>query len=276
MSNVAIVTDSSACLPATTAASLGIRVLPITVHLPGSDHLDGGDGLPQHVYEALDNDRPVKSSEPSMADYLAAIEEVEAADGVVVITPAVEFTAMFHHAASACELAGRRAVTVDSRTAAAGQGLVVQAGARAAAGGAPLDGVLRALERACGRVDLVASLASLAPLRRSGRVPSASLVQPDRERQAARTLFRMRRGAVEPLASVRSSEAAVEAIGAEWEAAGRPGDSDCMVFHADCPLLAGQVGRRLGGVTLISEFSAAMGIHTGRGVVGAAWVSPTC
>lgn len=272
MSNVAIVTDSSACLPAATSGPLGIRVLPITVHLPGSDHLDGGDGLPQLVYQALDRNQPVKSSEPSMADYLDAIEEAGPGP-VVVVTPAVEFTAMFGHATSACDLAGHRAVAVDSRTAAAGQGLVVRAGARVAAGGGSLDRVLRALDLASGRVDLVASLATLVPLRRSGRVPSASLVQPGRGRDARRTLFRMREGAVEPLASVRSPEAAVEAIGAEWESGGRPGADSCMVFHADCPALADQLGRRLGGVTSISEFSAAMGIHTGRGVVGAAWTS---
>ena len=34
MGKVAVVTDSSTCLPAALVESLGIRVLPISVHLP--------------------------------------------------------------------------------------------------------------------------------------------------------------------------------------------------------------------------------------------------
>lgn len=270
MAGVALVTDSSACLPAPVVAALAIRILPITVHLPGLSRSDGTEGLPAQVYQALEADQPVKSSPPSVADYLGAIDEADA-EAVVVVVPASEFTDMRSHALLACELSGGRAVTVDSRTAAAGQALVVLAGAEAASSGAPLERVLRAIEEASSRVDLVASLDELGPLRRSGRVPSPSL-GPARLVDA-RTVFRMRRGAVEPLARVGSPGAALRRIHQEWEGGGGPGATSCAVFHADCPELASQLGERLSGVTMVAGFSAAMGINTGRGVVGAAWLS---
>lgn len=267
---MALVTDSSACLPGPLVAALAIRVLPITVHLPGLNRLDGDEGLDEQVYQALEADQPVKSSPPSAADYLGAIDEVRA-DRVVVVVPASEFTEMCHHAVLACELSGGRAVTFDSRTAAAGQALVALAGAEAAAAGEPLEQVLRTMEEASSRVDLVASLDELGPLQRSGRVPSPSL-GPTRP-EDARTVFRMRQGAVELLARVKSPDEALRRVHREWATGGGPGATSCAVFHADRPELARQLGDQLRRVTMVAGFSAAMGINTGRGVVGAAWLA---
>lgn len=271
MPHTAVVTDSSACLPASLIETLGINVLPITVHLPGADRLDGAADLPLQVYQALEADQPVKSSSPSVAEYLAAIEDAEA-DTVVIVTPAGEYTAMTGNASLACQLAGRRAHVVDSRTGAAGQALVVLAGAESAAAGDHPMAVLRAFEEASERVDQVGSLAVLAPLRRSGRVASGVLEGGGQEQ--VRSVFRMRRGAVEPLATVRTAEAAVDRIHAEWEQGGGPGALTDIVFHGGVPELADQLSRRLDREPLIAGFSAAMGVYTGRGVIGVAWLPP--
>ncbi|MGH9071313.1 MAG: DegV family protein, partial [Acidimicrobiales bacterium] len=239
------------------------------------DHLDGADGLSALVFAALADDQPVKSSPPSVAEYLQSIEEA-AATSVVVITPAAEFTAMYSHAKLACDLAGRRAVALDSRTATAGQGLVVLAGARAAAAGADLEAVVLAAEIAAGRVHLVASVAELQTLWHRGWVPNEAIDgQDEREagRDGPRTLFRFRSGAVEPLSRVESSAAAMEAIYDEWAATGGPEAVSSAVFHAEDYQLAARLRDRLGAVSYVCGFSAAMGIHTGRGVVGAAWMS---
>ncbi|MGH9128980.1 MAG: DegV family protein [Acidimicrobiales bacterium] len=275
MQQVVVVTDSNVCLPSTLLDTLSIGVLPITVHLPGSDHPDGGEHLSGLVYQALDDDQPVKSSPPTVSEYLEAIEGAQASS-VVVVTPATEFTAMHVHACLACDLARRRAVAVDSRTATAGQGLVVLAGARAAAAGAPLEAVARIVEDAAGRVDLVASVAELQTLWHRGWVPSQVMGPPLGAAAAGdgpRTLFRFKSGSVEPLDSVESAAAALEAIHERWSQGGGPGSESSVVFHADDPELAARLEMRLGAVTFVSGFSAAMGIHTGRGVVGAAWLA---
>ena len=47
------------------------------------------------------------------------------------------------------------------------------------------------------------------------------------------------------------------------------------MFHAAMPELAGELARMVGEVSFITEFSAAMAIHTGPGVVGVAWLRPS-
>src|SRR5712691_10772297 len=52
MHRVALITDSSACLPPEVTASLGVRVLPIAIHLPSGDIDDGAARAPELVYGA--------------------------------------------------------------------------------------------------------------------------------------------------------------------------------------------------------------------------------
>lgn len=268
---VALVTDSSTCLPPDLIEALAIRVVPITVHLPDVDRVDGSDQLSRRISEAVERDQYVRSSHPFITDYLAAIEDC-GTPTVVVVTPAMEFAGMYRNAALAAELSRATAVAVDSRTAAAGQALVVLAGAEAADRGADLDEVLAVIEDASRRVDLVASLEALGPLRRSRRVPSNALRRLGLEGQ--RSVFRMRDGGVEPLREAATAELALEAIREAWSSCPAPGPERCTVFHADCPDLAASLTAAIGRVDFVSGFSAAMQIHTGRGVVGAAWLEP--
>ncbi len=271
MHDIALVTDSSACLPSGLSHALGIRVLPITVHLPDADVLDGVDRLAAGVYRALERDEPVKSSPPSVVEYFAAIEEV-GARSIIVITPATEFTTMHRNARLAAEMAGPHVTVVDSRTAAAGHGLVVLAGAEAVSAGASPAEAVTTMEDASARVDLVASLENLGPIRRSGRVPSVALDVAGR--LGVRPVFRMRFGAVQPLASPRDTGAALARIQREWATGGGPATDRSAIFHADCRDLAESLERHLGRVEHVVELSAAMGIHTGRRVVGVAWLQP--
>lgn len=271
MDDIALIADSSACLPPALALALGIRVLPITVHLPDADFLDGVDRLASGVYRALERDEPVKSSPPSVVEYFAAIEEA-GARSVIVVTPATEFTTMYRNARLAAEMAGPHVTVVDSRTAAAGHGLVVLAGAEAASVGASPAEAVRTIEEASARVDLVASLENLGPIRRSGRVSSVALDVAGR--LSVRPVFRMRFGAVQPLASPRDTGAALARIRHEWTAGGGPTSDRSAIFHADCADLAESLEHRLGHVDHVVELSAAMGIHTGRRVVGVAWLRP--
>ena len=128
------------------------------------------------------------------------------------------------------------------------------------------------MEQASLRVDLVASLENLGPIRRSGRVPSVALDVAGR--LGVRPVFRMRFGAVQPLASPRHTGAALARIQREWTTGGGPVTDRSAIFHADCHDLARSLQRRLGHVDHVVELSAAMGIHTGRRVVGAAWLQP--
>src|SRR5262245_54160745 len=132
VSSVVVITDSTACVRAR-QGSTGPRVVPVTVLFTDREASDG-QVRPATVYRRLARGEAVKSQAPPPATYLEAIESGDH-DGAIVLTPAHEFTVMDHNARLAADLATRRTHVVDTRTAAAGQGLVVRAAVAAAVAG---------------------------------------------------------------------------------------------------------------------------------------------
>lgn len=270
MRRIGVVTDSSACLPADVCRRLGITTVPISVHLPAEEDVrDGQSGASERVFGAMADGQSLKSEAPSAADYLHAMDEA-GGEGLVVVTPAVEFTVMYRNARLAAEVAERPVRVVDCRTAAAAHGLVVLEAARAAAAGAGLEEVTAAAEAAAMRAELCAKLDAIEPLERSGRVPSDTIARARGMR--IRPVFRLAQGTVEPLGVQQSRHAALRRLVRELRARGG-GDSDrILVFHALRPDEAAELQAELGGEPEVVEFSPSMGIHTGAGVVGVAWL----
>jgi len=268
MPPVWIITDSSACLPDALVRRLPVTVLPIMIHLPSGDLRDGMGEAGPLVYRALAMGEEVKSSAPSPIEYLAAIEQVEG--DAVVISPATEFTAMYRSAAVAADISGRGVPVVDSRTAAAAHGLVVLAAAEVAAHGGTVEDVITQAEEAGRRAELVAALDGVDFIRRSGRVPSVALQLA--QQLGIRPVFRLRGGAVERLGVPRSLPAALRRIRKEAMAGGLSTAAASFVFHAEAPGRAAELREILGGDDEVTEFSPSMGIHTGPGVVGVAWL----
>ena len=266
---VRVITDSSACVPAELVARFGVCVLPISVFLPedGATGTDPPDGAP--VPEALAREELAGANHPFVTEYLQAIESPDF-DSAVVITPAIEFATMYRNAALAAEFATRPVALIDARTAAAGQALVVLAGAEAAAEGAGMEDVVHVVEEAARRVELVASLATLEPIRRSGPVPDNVLGE--LEPTGVRSVFRMRDGTVEPLGTAETADEMLEMIHAAYRLSALAGTERSAIFHANASQLAARLGELIGGVDFVSGFSVAMQVHTGGGVVGAAWI----
>jgi fatty acid kinase fatty acid binding subunit len=269
LEEIALVTDSSACVPAGAADGLGITVVPILVSIGGEEFRDGVDLDPRRLYGALERGFPVKSAAPSPLDYMEAIERTGNGDAIV-ITPATEFTRMYRNASLGAELSERRVTVIDSRSATAGHGLVLLAAARAREEGRGFDDIVAAAEDAAVRVDLAACLESLSFLRQSGRVPAMALGLADH--LGVRPVFRMRQGTAERVALPRSERAALARIAREWREGGGAEAEQLAVFHAGRPERADELAAMLGRPAWVTEFSAAMAIHTGPGVVGAAWL----
>jgi fatty acid kinase fatty acid binding subunit len=266
---VALVADSSAGLPGPIARGLGVQVVPIHLTIGSEEYLDGVDLDPAALYRALEEGTPVKSSAPSALDYVDAIEATGAGD-VVVITPAAEFTWMHRNATLAAELATPSVAVVDSRSATAGHGLVVLAAAEVAEAGGSVGDVISVAEDAAARVELVGAMETLDHLRASGRVPALAVGLATQ--LGVRPVFRFEGGAAERVGLPRSEEAALSRIVKEWRAADGEQAVRSAVFHAARPQAAADLARRVGGISFTTEFSAAMVIHTGPGVVGVAWL----
>jgi DegV family protein with EDD domain len=273
MARVAIITDSSTCLPSGAIAGRAISIVPVVIHLPSGEVRGDRPDATAQVYEAMGRDEPVKSSAPTPLEYLEAIDAAAAggADEVVVVTPAAELTVMHRNACVAAELASCPTWIVDSRTAAAAQGLVAMEAAGAAGAGRAADEVRMMAVAASRRAHLVAALDRVDFVRRSGRVPSVALGFA--EHLGIKPVFQLRDGEVERLGVPRSERTALRRIVQEAWARGSRSAARSAVFHAACLERAERLRLMLGGADMVTEFSPSMGIHTGPGVVGVAWLS---
>jgi DegV family protein with EDD domain len=264
VSGVVVVTDSTACVRAR-RGSPGLRVVPVAVLFTDREATDD-QVRPSTVYRRLARGEAVKSQAPPPATYLEAIEAGDH-EAAIVLTPAHEFTVMAHNARVAAELTTRRTHVVDTRTAAAGQGLVVRAALAAAAGGADLDAVGAVAHDAAGRVELLAAILDSSQLEHSGHVQRDTAAG---RRERTPMVARFRSGQVVPLAATGDP---LRALATAWRRGDGRADTT-LVFHSAQRPRAERLHRLVAAGEPILACSAAMGAHVGPGLVGVAWLTP--
>jgi DegV family protein with EDD domain len=279
--SVALVTDSTACVPPDVAARLGIEVVPLHLIFGGRTYVDSLTTDTGEFYERLRlaSDR-ASTAAPSPGMFLDAIARAaRRADEVLCVTVSRQFSAMYDSARQAIELAKAEAPRadirlLDSRSAAMAQGFVVIEAARAAAAGAAIAEVEARAEAMASRVTLLAMLDTLSYLARGGRVPrvaawAAGMLQ-------VKPIVRFNSAGIKLAARTRTRPRALERIAAfvADDAAGR--QAHIAVHHAHAPAdaerVAGAIEARVRvAERYITEFTQVMGVHTGPGLVGVAW-----
>lgn len=277
----AIVSDSNISLPSDVTSELPLFLAPLEVRIGGRVYADGVDIAPTEFYALLraSEEMPTTAA-PSPGAFLDAIKRAgEAADEVVCITLSAELSAAHNAAAEAVRLAEKqlpnlRVSLVDSRSAGAAQGLIALDAARLAASGVSTNDVLTCIDRRIGETQFLGYLDTLYYLWRGGRVPRLFMwmgsllnLKPVLELSGGRI------GMVERPRTETKALGRLTAIAAE-RAAGRP--TRAAVMHAAEPekaaMLAEQLESRLSIEELfITEFTPAIGAHTGPGLVGCAF-----
>jgi DegV family protein with EDD domain len=267
MSSVKLLTDSSACLPPGLSSRTSVHSIPIAILL-GSASLDDGPAQADRVYRAMALAEPTKSAPPSLHHYLDAIEESDS-DAVVILTPAVEFTVMYRNARLAATMARRPVEVVDTRTAAAGQGIIVAIAVEAMDAGASALEVAEVARAAAQRTELVASLPSLDSIEGSGHVPATAFagVVP----RGSKPTFRFRDGVVAPLGRPVPASDSDGLLRSAWREGGGDQAERTLFFHAASVGEAHRLRSTCERDDPIVEFSPAMAVHTGLGCVGVAW-----
>ena len=267
-----VVTDSSGRptspgAPAPATPSRGVVVVPITILLADrqfpDDEID-----PALVDAAMARGEPIKTRAPSVMDYLDAVEGSDA-DAAVIVTPAAELTAMWRHASNTPWLADRPVAVVDSRTAASGQALVVHAAARPATAGGSLSDVVDAARQAADRTRVLGAVVTAEPLLAAGVVERDQLAGPGRP-----TIFEARQGLIEPLRVLDGEDPATALAGlyAREPSAGSPVVFTGAGAGARMREMADRLAGLVGADRQPEVCSPAMTIHTGRGVIGIAWL----
>ena len=282
MPSVAIVTDSTSCLPQEEVERYGIEVVPVKLVYEGRVYRDGQDLTPEEFYRLLREARKLPTTSPaSPGDYLEVFRRVgEKARSILCISVSAKLSGMFDSARAAVELAReslpRTAIQVlDSGTAAMAQGFVVLAAARAARAGKGLQEVMETATRIMPRVELVAVLDTLHYLARGGRVPkvavwATSLLQ-------IKPILILSGGEVGLLERVHTRKRALSRLVVIMrEKVGEKRPLHVSVFHAnalgDALALREEIIREFQPQELyLTQFTSVMGVHTGPGVVGLAY-----
>jgi DegV family protein with EDD domain len=281
--NVAIVTDSNACLPVELIRQYHIEVVPLGFIHEGKVYRDGIDITPDEIYRILPQAKSLPtSSSPSPGDFFGALEKVAAKySNILVITLSLKFSTMFASAKIAASMAKEKLRNVpievlDCGTAAGAQGLVVLAAAKAARAEGSLTKVTEVAKNVMSRVNLIAFLDTLYYLAKGGRVPKViawanSLVKikpifqiaPLSGEASIVKMVRTRPEAIKQLLEIVKEKVEAKPI-------------HVIVMHSHSLAEAENLKERLVSHFLcdeiyISDFAPVMGIHTGPGVLGIAF-----
>lgn len=276
---VAVVTDSTAYLPADLAEARDLVVVPLEVVVDRRARVEGVEIGPAELAEKLRRGVLVSTSRPSPRRFLDAYESAAAMGAAAVVS--VHLSGSLSGTVDAARLAAQDAPVpvhvVDSRTLAMGLGFAVLAAADARDRGLSVDEVVDVAARRAAAADVLFYVDTLEYLRRGGRIGAASALVGTA--LAIKPLLELRDGSVAVLEKVRTAARGIARLGdlAVERVDGRP--VDIAVHHLGNPdravALAADLRSRLpsvGGVS-VTEVGAVIGAHVGPGVVGVV-VSP--
>jgi len=269
---VAVVTDSTAYLPAETVQAAGIAVVPLQVIVGGRAYDEGVDIDSRAVAAALRAWTPVTTSRPSpqaLLDIYTRLAD-EGADAVVSMHISAQMSGTYESAVLAARESPVPTHVVDSRSLGMGLGfLVLEAAASAHAGAAANDIAERARRRSEG-VSTYFYVATLEHLRRGGRIGAAAALLGSA--LAIKPLLVLRDGHIEPLEKVRTASRAVARLEELAVGAASGGRADVAVHHLDAATAADALAARLqsalpASTLVVGEVGAVVGAHVGPGML---------
>ena len=282
MRKVAIVTDTTACVPQEQVAKYDIEVVPVPLIINEKTYRDGIDITPTEFYTILRKAKRLPTtSASSPSPYLEAYRNSSRkADNILCLTEPSKFSAMYNSARTAMETAkdilpNVNIEVIECVTAAAGQGLVALAAARAAAAEKTPDEVKQIINSVMSRVNLFATLDTLQYLAKSGRVPQAAALV--NSILNIKPVFTLNHANPHTVGLPRTMKSAINHIlKLMEEAVKREQQLHVAVMHADAikeaVILKDMILSKFDCKEIyITEFTPVMGVHTGPGLVGVAF-----
>lgn len=278
MGHVAVVTDSTASLPAELAAQHRITVVPLQLVIGSESFADGVDegASPDRVAQALRDFLPVSTSRPAPELMAQTYRDLarDGAEAIVSVHLSAEMSATFESSLLASRRCEVPVVSVDTRQVGAGTGYAAVSAACAVARGASAQQAARAARRRAESTSSLFYVATLEYLRRGGRVGAAAALVGSA--LAVKPILAIEDGRVVTRDKVRTASRAIARLEdlAARAAGVRP--VEVTVTHLDnpdqagalCERLAGRLGERLVGPIRVGEVGAVLGAHVGPGLLG--------
>ena len=280
---VAIITDSSACLPEELIRKYGIEIVPMEFSLDGKIYRDGVDISPLNFYKLLSQlkETPTTSAPPPITYYEVFRKVAKRTQHVLAVSVTSKFSHAFDSARAGSEMAkkefpGITLKVLDCGTAAGAQGLLVMAAARAAASGESLSRIIEIARALMPRVHLVAFIDTLYYLAKGGRVPEvAAWASSLLKIKPVVELLPLGEGVVSVgrvRARSRATERLVEVL--RERTSNKP--IHVMVMHTNVLMEAERLKEWIASEfncleNYVVDFTPVMGCHTGPGLLGIAF-----
>ena len=280
---VAIVTDSIACLTRELVEQYGIVIAPISIYSGDKVYRDWVDITPTEAYELFLKDPESFATSPaSPGRYLEAYREASnQTKTILCVTLSSKLSTGYDMACVAKEQAKTELPQVsievlDSQMVTAAQGFVALAAARAAAEGKGLVEVVKAAEEVRNRTTFVILLDTIRHVYRSGRIPKVAAQVGSMLK--IRPILTMSSGLVRFTGAVRSREHGIDRILKIMRDKVGQSPVHVAVMHAyaleEAERLKERVSSEFNCVELwLTEFSPVMGYTTGTGTLGFAFYS---
>jgi DegV family protein with EDD domain len=279
MANVAVMTDTVACIPQELAKEYQIKVVPAAnILVGGESYIEGETISATEAYALIEKDPDRFVTAAIQPDYLLRVYEElgKNTDKIVFVTIASSLSAVNRTASIAADLLKEKAPKmevriVDSRACASTQGLVVLAAAKAAAKGKNPEEIANAAMAVRDKAGGVMMLDTLRYIYRTGRM----------SKTAARivSLFNIKPinkinddGTVEMVDRTRKSMDGIERLIGYIDKNSESDSLHFMVTHAAAPdkaeYLAEQLKQRFKCLSMIiSDYSPVMGYGAGPGAL---------
>ncbi len=268
--DVAVVTDSTACVPQEIVDVTGLVVVPLQVIIDGRAHREGVDLAPSRLVESLRSRATVTTSQPAPEEFARAYARTAArgAREIVSVHLSGDLSGTVTSAELGAGMSGVPVHVVDTRTVGMALGFAALGAARAAAGGADGATVARAAQERARTSTVRFAVDSLEHLRRGGRLgPLAATLGTV---LGLRPVLGVRDGRLDVVEKVRTSaRARSRIIEMTLADARRRGACEVAVHHLGQPELAEELADRLKQEVRsvhVAELSAVLGAHVGPGV----------
>jgi len=282
MSRVAVLTDSTAYIPDPILKQYNIFTIPLFVVWNGQSLRDGVDITPQEFYQRLATAKTMPTtSQPSAQDMKDAFQNLldQGYDvlGIFISSKLSGTVQSAHQALEMMPQAASRIAVVDSLSTAMAMGFQVVQAARAAQQGASLTECQQAALTAQANSSVYFVVDTLEFLHRGGRIGGAQALLGTALN--IKPLLELRAGRIEAVEKIRTKSKAIERmieLTAERVAGRTPVRLAAVHANAEAEaqaLLEAAAAKMNPAETFFASVSPVIGVHTGPGVVGLAFMS---
>ncbi len=277
VSGVHIVSDSSCDLTAGEIEQLDVEIVPLTIRFGDEEFTDGRDVSVEDFYRrmAVSEALPQTACPSPGAFEQAFVDAHDAgAEAVVCLNISSDLSNTVQSARTAAAACGGRLPVhvIDTKTVSSGLGTLVLEAARAAAGRAGIDTVLKRVGDLIPRTHVIAALNTLENLKKGGRIGGARAMLGSM--LSIKPLVDITGGVVEEAGKPRTRRRAMQMLYERMVGAGAI--EQVAVMHGRAPDLEEfleLIAPRFPRASLrIGELGAVIGSHGGAEILGVSWI----